>query len=134
MFIALRVRARKCGTDAMLAFMSPPWQSYLLTQETKVERSHDVSLIVPRLYVTNLCSVQSEAKLKEYGVTHVVSVLEEKPKFPHGVKLKKLHIPVPDSYYSPLLQHLDTTTAFIKDALEENETNVVMVCVYPDII
>ncbi|KAK7685724.1 hypothetical protein QCA50_011069 [Cerrena zonata] len=127
MLIALRVRARKFGTDAMLAFMSPPWQSYLLDMDTKIARSHAVSLVVPRLYITNLCSAKSEEKLREFGVTHVVSVIEEKPRFPSSLRLKTLHIPVDDTYYAPLLGHLDTTTEFIKNALEENETNVVLV-------
>ena len=130
MLISLKVRARKAGTDAMLAFMSPPWQSYLLDDDTKIARSHTVSQIVPRLYISNLCSATNEEKLKEHGITHVVSVLEEKPKFPQSPQLKKLHIPVADTYYSPLLQHMDQTTEFIKNALEENETNVVLVCIF----
>lgn len=128
--IALKVRARKLGTDAMLAFASPPWQSYLLSDEERVERSHMVSQIVPRLYLTNCRNVQNEATLKEYGVTHVLSVIETPPRLPRHMKLKTLHVPVTDYYSSPLLEHLDKTTEFIKSALEENDTNVVFVRVF----
>lgn len=87
------------------------------------------SLIVPRLYLSNLFAVKSQTWLEEVHVTHIISVVESAPKLPSAIssRIERLHIPIADSEHMCILEHLTTTTAFIKAALEENETNVVLV-------
>lgn len=87
------------------------------------------SLVVPRLFLSNLFAARNEDVLRDLHVTHVISVLQNPPKFPPNIadRLEVLHISIPDSSETDLLKYLETTTAFIKAALAENETNVVLV-------
>ena len=84
------------------------------------------SLILPRLYLSNYAVAADEEQLIALGITHVVSVLEIAPDY-KSHSIKTLHVKLEDSCYSDILQHLDTTTKYIKTALEENETNKVLV-------
>lgn len=118
-------------------FTSSSWQASLLSSVTArgnsetssrsrgaaVDRS--ASLIVPRLYLSNFLTARNERELQALGVTHVISVMEHAPKHPRH--LKTLHIPLADTSDSNILEHLDTTTDFIKSALQENEENIVLV-------
>ncbi|EMD39274.1 hypothetical protein CERSUDRAFT_152359 [Gelatoporia subvermispora B] len=86
------------------------------------------SLIIPRLYLSNLLVARDEAQLTSLGATHVISVMNHAPKFPSSLPhLKTLLIPIEDSPQADILQYLEQTTQFIKDALSENDTNVVLV-------
>ena len=87
------------------------------------------SLIVPRLYLSNVFSAKSQNLLTELHITHIISVVESAPKLPSAISssIKRLHIPIADDGDIYILEHLTTTTTFIKDALEENETNAVLV-------
>ncbi|KAH9913996.1 protein-tyrosine phosphatase-like protein [Epithele typhae] len=58
------------------------------------------------------------SELIALGVTHVVSLIEERPRYPRG-KLRTLHIAVEDVEDADILQHLDATSSFIKHALED---------------
>ncbi|EKM50670.1 uncharacterized protein PHACADRAFT_54994, partial [Phanerochaete carnosa HHB-10118-sp] len=84
------------------------------------------SEILPRLYLSGYSVAADEAQLLALGVTHVVSVLEIPPAYTQGA-LKTLHVRIEDSFRTDILQHLDGTTEFIKSALEENESNKVLV-------
>ena len=85
------------------------------------------SEILPRLFLSSYTIAADEAQLRELGITHVVSVLEFPPTYSDDAPIKTLHIRIEDSFQTNILQHLDVTTAFIKDALEENEENKVLV-------
>ena len=90
--------------------------------------SRGPSLILPRLYLTNWTVASDEALLAELGVTHVVSVLEFPPEYSGAAAgVRTLHVRVEDTFRTDILAHLDGTTAFIRAALEENETNKVLV-------
>jgi hypothetical protein len=86
------------------------------------------SLIVPRLYLSNYTVAADEEQLLALGITHVVSVLEFPPEY-KGKSIKILYVKIEDSFRTDILQHLDTTTEYIKAALEENDTNKVLVCI-----
>lgn len=85
------------------------------------------SQILPRLYLSSYTIASNEEQLLEMGITHVVSVLEFPPEY-EGDKIKTLHVKIEDSFRTNILQHLDVTTEFIKNALEESESNKVLVC------
>ena len=91
-------------------------------------RSSEAHCIVPRLYLTGYGTATSVQDLSRLAATHVVSVLEGTVDLPPFIKEEnRLHIRILDSPIADLFQHLDKTTAFIQAALEENETNVVVV-------
>lgn len=95
------------------------------------------SLIIPRLYLSGLSTAMDDELISKLGVTHVVSVLDWAPEFPASIPVpNRLHINLSDYSTSNILAHLDTTTEFVKAALEENESNVVLVSytLYPQVI
>ncbi|CAL1714189.1 unnamed protein product [Somion occarium] len=121
------MRIQTCLNADMVAFSSPTWQAHILPKATRMAASRAVSLILPRLYLSSLFSARDESQLRSLGITHVISVLEQTPKFPRKLGLKTLHIPLADTSDANILDHLDTTTDFIKTALAENEENKVLV-------
>ncbi|KIK61648.1 hypothetical protein GYMLUDRAFT_569688 [Collybiopsis luxurians FD-317 M1] len=83
------------------------------------------SLIVPRLYLSDWFTATDEKELLALGVTHIISVLEWAPDIPQSIPpARKLHIDLPDFANANILAHLDTTTQFVKAALDEDETNI----------
>ncbi|THH16962.1 hypothetical protein EW146_g3755 [Bondarzewia mesenterica] len=119
----------------MLSFGSPTWQASLLSSakqpssRTKGNFGRAVaSPIVPRLYLSDLTTACSVDTLERLGITHIVTVLDIEPPFPEPVLARKrLHISIADRPDAKLLPHLDDTTAFIRDALAENDENKVLV-------
>ncbi|KAF8479532.1 protein-tyrosine phosphatase-like protein [Russula ochroleuca] len=85
------------------------------------------SKIAPRLYLTCLATAKDVAQLADLGITHVVSVIEDAPKFPSTYPLHTLHISVSDYDGEDILSHLPTTTSFIRGALAESPKNRVLV-------
>ncbi|KAH8116259.1 protein-tyrosine phosphatase-like protein, partial [Phellopilus nigrolimitatus] len=81
------------------------------------------SEIIPRLYLGNFHNASDHEELARLQVTHVLSVLEANPSFAfendYGATLKKLHLPLQDSFAVNILAHLDQTTSFIHEALED---------------
>ena len=91
------------------------------------------SEILPRLWLSGLYTAVDEEQLVALGVTHVVSLIEDRPRYPRTLpKLKTLHVSLPDVESADILRHLDATTAFIKSALED-ERNVVLVRLSPSL-
>lgn len=90
--------------------------------------TRSASEILPRLWLSGLYTAVDEEQLAAIGVTHIVSILEQRPKYPAAVKkhLKTLHIPLQDVETADLLQHFDATTAFIKSALEDKRSIVLV--------
>jgi len=91
---------------------------------------HYASSITPQLYLSDLSTAENDAKLKELGITHVVSVVAgSAPNLPQFISVdRRLHIDVEDDRYARILQHLGETTAFITAAIEEDANNKVLVC------
>lgn len=111
----------------MLSFPAQTWQKAL--PSAKSPGSGCVaSPITPRLYLSGYWTARNQNKLKELGITHVISVIEHIPNLPEAIlQTRRFHLPLPDLAETNILEHLDATTAFITAALEENETNKVLV-------
>lgn len=86
----------------------------------------NVSLIVPRLYLSNYTTATDNAELERLGITHMVSVMDFTPAN-CPAHIKRLHVVLQDTSTANILQHLEQTTEFITAALQENETNKVLV-------
>jgi hypothetical protein len=67
------------------------------------------------------------AQLADLGITHVVSAIEDAPRFPPSYPLRTLHISVSDYDGEDILSHLPATTSFIRGALAESPKNRVLV-------
>lgn len=122
----------------MLAFTAPRSPPFLVVKTGRAippgERlivGRQASLIVPRLYLSNLFTARDRKQLKDLGITHVLSVMEEDPKIPQDMGLKPLHVPIRDEVGADLLGYLEQTTEWIKAALNENDTNKVLVRMVP---
>ena len=88
------------------------------------------SLITPRLYLSDYGTARDSKKIEELGITHVISVIECIPRLPEVIpQTQRFHLRLSDSFEVNILKHLDATTAFITAALEENETNKVIVSI-----
>ena len=85
------------------------------------------SKIAPRLYLTCLATAKDVAQLADLGITHVVSAIEDAPRFPPSYPLRTLHISVSDYDGEDILSHLPATTSFIRGALAESPKNRVLV-------
>ena len=120
----------------MLSFSAPTTQSSLLASmkreralaryAVRVSECSAASLILPRLYLSNLRIASDTEELTELGITHVISVLEYAPEYSDD-QIKQLHINLEDTFTANILDHLQTTTEFIRSALDENPTNKVLV-------
>ena len=92
--------------------------------------AEEPSLIIPRLYLGDYVDARDEPKLRSRGVTHILSILDSPPTFnfteEYRASLKTLHIPIYDSFMTNILRHLDRTTEFISEALQ-NPNSVVLV-------
>lgn len=88
----------------------------------------DAQCIEPRLYLTAYPTANDPNVLSRLGVTHVVSLLGHDITLPEFIKNEnKLHIKIHDIGVVDLLGKFEKTTDFIRSALEENSTNVVLV-------
>ena len=111
----------------MLSFPAQNWQK-VHSSIKSLDKSGVASLITPRLYLSDYGTARNSKILEELGITHVISVIERIPDLPEVIpQTQRFHLPLPDSSWVNIIKHLDATTAFITAALEENETNKVMV-------
>lgn len=84
-------------------------------------------LIIPRLYLCDLHTAQDPAVSTSLGITHIVSVLDFHPTFSHEMHhIKKMHVRMSDNFREKITPHLDDTTAFIREALEDSESKVLV--------
>lgn len=106
-------------------------KSKVITQRSSALESGNLGIaspILPRLYLSGYAVASNEVRITALGVTHVLSVMQlVAPEYEGAIKT--MLVDIEDTAQSDLLQHLDATTAFIKDALEENDTNIVLVCI-----
>ncbi|KAI0093701.1 protein-tyrosine phosphatase-like protein [Irpex rosettiformis] len=84
------------------------------------------SLILPRLYLSSYTTATNAAELEAIGITHIISVMDFTPK-PCPPHIKRLHVKLEDTFSADILRHLEGTTEFIRYALQENESNKVLV-------
>lgn len=91
--------------------------------------SHRPSLILPRLYLCDIHTAQDADAAKHFGITHILSVLDFVPSFPSGMDtIKKMHVRLSDSFREEIKPHFEATINFIREALEANSENNVLVC------
>ena len=85
-------------------------------------------LIVPRLYLCDLHTAQDPIVATSLGITHIVSVLDFVPTFPNEMQhIEKMHVRLSDNFREKITPHLDHTTTFIREALEGDPENKVLV-------
>lgn len=119
----------------MLSLSVSPWQKARTAVTLKSPPGSDnfpglkygrtASLILPRLYLSDFFTARDEEEMKKLGITHMVSVMEAMPtKMPQMIRH---HVPIQDRWTADILQYLDGTTQFIRDALAENAENRVLV-------
>ena len=94
----------------------------------------EASPILPRLYLSGLKTAINVGELDRLKVTHIVTVMERPVTyFSESQSIKRrtlLHISIADAGSEDLLQHLDCTTSFIQNALN-SEDSVVLVSFPP---
>jgi atypical dual specificity phosphatase len=113
----------------MLAFPFPT-SSLISTARSPSNRriGRSATLILPKLYLSDLSTARDENVLRELEITHVVSVMEYPPSIPGSIPdEKKLHVSIADRSDVNVLVHLEKTTEFIKQALSESPENKVLV-------
>lgn len=117
----------------MLAFPAPKWNTALLAT-TVTSKSYSglkagcASLILPRLYLSDLFTAQDEKELQRLGITHVISVLKSPVDLPSCIPdTNRMHIRIDDIGEEAILEYLDDSTEFIRTALNENPKNKVLV-------
>ncbi|KAF4567572.1 hypothetical protein EYR40_006573 [Pleurotus pulmonarius] len=117
--------------SAMLSFPVAKWQKLnpTLSRSKKIAQFNAcASLIVPRLYLADYRTASDGDELRRLGITHIVSVIDFTPVFPDCIdKDNILHIPVADKSEVRILPFLPQTTQFIRDALEQDVANRVLV-------
>ncbi|KAL4267735.1 Protein-tyrosine phosphatase-like protein [Pleurotus pulmonarius] len=115
----------------MLSFPVAKWQKLnpTLSRSKKIAQFNAcASLIVPRLYLADYRTASDGDELRRLGITHIVSVIDFTPVFPDCIdKDNILHIPVADKSEVRILPFLPQTTQFIRDALEQDVANRVLV-------
>jgi atypical dual specificity phosphatase len=120
----------------MLSFPAPKWRTSLASVSNQRDDASNprfgraASLIVPRVYLSDYFTARDTESLNRFGITHVISVLEQDTNIPDCIPAEhKLHIRIPDHADANILVHLDRTTEFITSALAENDSNKVLVSV-----
>ncbi|KAF8159600.1 protein-tyrosine phosphatase-like protein [Crassisporium funariophilum] len=116
----------------MLSFPAQNWQKALKSTKASGPLTsgfgRSASRITPRLYLSDYWTARDVDKLNKLGITHIISIIEHTPDLPEIiVQNRKLHLSLADRAEVDILEHLDTTTAFITAALQENDTNKVLV-------
>ena len=118
----------------MSSFPAQNWQNALKATKGSLNPSLNAafgrlaSQITPRIYLSDYWSARDTAKLKSLGITHIISVLDFIPDLPEIIpKDQRLHVVLADDPQAKILDHLDATTAFILEALAENDSNKILV-------
>lgn len=120
-------------TRIMLSFPAQSWEKALAPAKVKFLGRNPAygrvaSQINDRLYLSDQWTASNSEKLKELGITHMISVVESLQSPPDFmIESQRLHIPISDTAESNILQYFDKTTDFIKTALEEDENHKVLV-------
>ncbi|TFK26244.1 phosphatases II [Coprinopsis marcescibilis] len=116
----------------MVSFPTQNWKTALTKVSRKasgmVETTQGASEINPRLYLSGYWPATNEEELRRLGITHVISAIEHRPAIPQSIPQEnRLQIFIADRPDANILDHLEESTKFIKNALAESETNKVLV-------
>lgn len=86
--------------------------------------------VVPRVYLADLAAAENASVLAALGITHVLSAMRGTVALPPtAAPLKTLQLPLTDSPFAELAEHLPRATAFIADALQDPRARVLVHCV-----
>ncbi|KDQ61300.1 hypothetical protein JAAARDRAFT_55974 [Jaapia argillacea MUCL 33604] len=95
----------------------------------------DISEILPRLYISDLTVAEDPKILSHLGITHVLSAMRGYVAIPSSsshpsfsLPLTHAQIPLEDSPFSELAAHLPTSTQFLRDALRDPNSKVLVHC------
>lgn len=85
-----------------------------------------IAEIIPGfLYLSDIKSASDEATLVRAGITHVISILSAPIPWlgpPPSYSCRILHVSLDDHDGENVMQHFETTNAFINEAFRENKT------------
>ncbi|KAH7881775.1 phosphatases II [Phlebopus sp. FC_14] len=118
----------------MISFPAASWQSALIKKTTN-RRPNDADQtygrlatpISPRLYLSDLYTARAPGNLARMGITHVVSALEADLRAELGDGVVTMHVPIRDSSDTDITKWFDEVVRFIRDALDADERNKVLV-------
>jgi protein-tyrosine phosphatase len=86
--------------------------------------------VIPRVYVADLAAAENATVLAHLGITHVLSAMPGTVAVPPiPTLLQSLQLPLHDSPFAELAEHLPRATAFIADALADPQARVLVHCV-----
>ena len=84
------------------------------------------SEILPRLYLSDMYTATDPITLSRLGITHVVSVIKD-PWYRYPSHIRHMCLPIHDLPSSNIGGYLDSCTAWIQRAMDEDENASVMV-------
>ena len=86
--------------------------------------------VIPRVYIGDLSAAENATVLAHLGVTHILSVMRGSVSLPStSSSISYLQLPLSDSPFAELAEHLPRATAFISDALQDPRARVLVHCV-----
>ena len=89
----------------------------------------DIDEVEPRIFISNDKTSKKQSILKAYGITHVlITAIGLEPEFPDSFWYKQF--PLKDDKDVKISKWFKSAIKFIEDALDENETNNVLVHCY----
>lgn len=88
-----------------------------------------MSLVIPRLYISDAKHAHSEAWLRQHNITHIVNCAAEVPS-PHAGIVKYLNLRMHDSPTEDIRHTLPSSKQFIHGAMTSSPNNNVLVHCY----
>ncbi|GJE96901.1 dual specificity protein phosphatase family protein [Phanerochaete sordida] len=86
--------------------------------------------IVPRVFLADLAAAEDANVLARLGITHVLSAMRGSVALPPSAPpLVCLQLPLQDSPFAELAEHLPRAAAFVADALADPRARVLVHCV-----
>ncbi|KAH6916021.1 protein-tyrosine phosphatase-like protein [Coprinopsis sp. MPI-PUGE-AT-0042] len=104
------------------------WTGLLRTIRIGAAATRCANQVRDRLYLSDYWTARNPEEVERLGITHVVSIMEGCPVIPTTIlSQNRVWINIMDTSETEILIHLESTTEFIKKALEEDENNKVLV-------
>ncbi|KAI0056434.1 phosphatases II [Artomyces pyxidatus] len=87
-----------------------------------------VTEVLPRLYISDICTAEDPSQLAELGITHVLSTMPGNVGLPPALRARSAQISLQDTPFAELAAHLPHTTQYIHAALREPGARVLVHC------
>ncbi|KAF9242062.1 phosphotyrosine protein [Melanogaster broomeanus] len=104
------------------------WPPSPIAQTPYPLRAPSASEIMPRLYVSDLAFVENPTALASLGITHILSAMRGYVAIPANIHLHRAQYPLEDLPFSELAAHLPGTTAFLRNAMNDPNSRVLVHC------